>query len=113
MTEKQIRMALKTNYKWNAKKFDEFFEGHEGEFTDEDYNRAAVSSERFYIDTYEADHEKVEPNKENRCCGSCKHHKKDKTIGESFCNCEECDCYTVHTDNDEENECPDWERRNK
>lgn len=40
MTEKQIRYALNANYGWGDKKFNEFFAGHTGDYTDDDYNRA-------------------------------------------------------------------------
>ena len=49
MTEKQIRYALYANHGWKEKKFDEFFAGYQGEYTDEDYNRAVAQYGRMNI----------------------------------------------------------------
>lgn len=113
MTEKQIREALRINYRWGEKKFDEFFRDHTGEWTDEDYNRAAAASEKLYINTYEADRGEVAEAKNERMCGTCTYHKMDKATGEYYCTCKDCDCYTVHTDKKDGEECPDWEGKEK
>ena len=116
MTEKQIREALWINFRWSEGKFNEFFADHTGEYTDGDYNRASAASERLFINTYEADREISDELKDDRRCGTCAYHKMDKAVGEYYCTCKECDCYTVHTEKKDGEECPDWEgkvRRNE